>query len=242
MKALLTALAVIAIANLLAFIGFAGWLTATHRLDKSRIEKVRQMFSETVPAQTAREAAEKAKTDADAKAAEQAKKDARPPMTASEQLAARVEATEIDRQRAERLRREIADLKQSLADRDSDIEKQKAALAKQKAEFEKMRAEISTAETTEQFKKTLGTLEGLKADQAKKTLKEMMASDPLKGTDRVVSYLNAMEDRARTKIVAEFIKEDPKVAADLLERLRTRGIEVPPAKEPVANGAVGGGT
>lgn len=239
MKTLITAIAVIAIANLLALLGFAGWLVGTDRVDRARLEKIREMFSQTVAAQTAREAAEQARIEADRNAAEQAKKDARPPMTATEQLAVRVEATEIDRQRAERLRREITDLQKSLAERDAQLEKQKAILAKDKAEFEKMRKEVAAAESSEQFKKTLTTLEGLKPDQAKKTLKELMTTDPAKGVDQVVSYLNAMEDRARTKVVAEFIKEDPKVAADLLERLRVRGVEVPPPVETLANGAVG---
>jgi hypothetical protein len=42
------------------------------------------------------------------------------------------------------------------------------------------------------------------------------------GTDQVVAYLNAMEDRTRTKIITEFQKQDPALAAELLERLRTR--------------------
>lgn len=40
-----------------------------------------------------------------------------------------------------------------------------------------------------------------------------------------------MQDRTRTKIVDEFIKSDPKLAADLLERLRTKGqlAQAPPS-------------
>ena len=40
----------------------------------------------------------------------------------------------------------------------------------------------------------------------------------------IEAYLNAMQERTRTKVLDEFIKSDPKVATDLLERLRTRGI------------------
>ncbi|GMV24955.1 MAG: hypothetical protein AMXMBFR58_09860 [Phycisphaerae bacterium] len=236
MKTLLTAIAVIAIANLLALLGFAGWLFGTGRIDSARLEKVREMFSETTSAQQAREAAEAAKADADRKAAEQARKDARPPMTATEQLAARVEATEIDRQRAERLRREISDLQKSLAERDAALEKSRADFIRQRDEFLQMRAEIVATEASDQFKKTLTVLEGLKPDQAKTTLKEIMTADAAKGVDQVVAYLNAMEERPRTKVIAEFIKEDPKVAADLLERLRTRGTQVSPPTESLASG------
>jgi hypothetical protein len=239
MKTLLTAIGVIAVANLIALLGFAGWLASTGRVDRARMNKVREMFSETVASQTAREAAEVAQAEADAKTAEQAKKDARPPITASEQLSARVEATEIDRQRAERLRREIADLQRSLAERETQVNKRAAEIDKDKTAFEKMRAGIAASEASAQFKKTLSTLEGLKPAEAKKTLKEVLSGDPVKGIDQVVSYLNAMEDRARTKVMAEFIKEDPKLAADLLERLRMRGTEVPPQMESLANAPVG---
>ncbi len=241
MKTLLTAIAVLAVANLLAILGFAGWLVGTQRMDRERLGKFREILTETIPAQKAREAEEKAKVEATRKAEEQAKKDARPPLTASEQLSARVEATEIDRQRAERLRREIGDLQKSLMDREAQLSKERQELQRDKAAFEKMREEIAATESGEQFKKTLATLEGLKADQAKKTLMEIISGDPAKGTDRVVSYLNSMEDRARTKVMAEFIKGDPKLAADLLERLRARGTEVTPPVETIANGAVGGG-
>ena len=54
-----------------------------------------------------------------------------------------------------------------------------------------------------------------------KLLQELL---DLKQVDQVVSYLNAMQERTRTKIIDEFIKSDPKMATDLLERIRTRGM------------------
>lgn len=44
------------------------------------------------------------------------------------------------------------------------------------------------------------------------------------GRRQVVAYLNAMEERVRNRIIAEFVKEDPALAAELLERLRTHGV------------------
>jgi hypothetical protein len=40
-----------------------------------------------------------------------------------------------------------------------------------------------------------------------------------------------MEERVRAKVIAEFVKEDRTVAADLLERLRTRGVSLPTGPE-----------
>ena len=48
--------------------------------------------------------------------------------------------------------------------------------------------------------------------------------------DEAVGYLNAMQDRARTKIVGELVKSgETELAAELLEELRIRGVgDVPP--------------
>jgi hypothetical protein len=43
------------------------------------------------------------------------------------------------------------------------------------------------------------------------------------GTQQVLAYIDAMDDKIRTAILNEIIKEDPKLAAELLEALRVRG-------------------
>jgi len=89
---------------------------------------------------------------------------------------------------------------------------------------------VAETEGNAQFKKALATLEGLKPDKAKAALQELING---KQVDQAVAYLNAMQERMRTKVIDEFITADPKVATDLLERLRTRGMiarapEAPP--------------
>ena len=62
----------------------------------------------------------------------------------------------------------------------------------------------------------------MKAKDASAALLEIYdAGDP----DRVVDYLDAMEDRSRIKIVSEVTKEDAALAAALLEALSVRGVE-----------------
>jgi hypothetical protein len=54
-----------------------------------------------------------------------------------------------------------------------------------------------------------------------------IAATPMKsetGRRQVVAYLDAMEERVRNRIIAEFVKDDPALAAELLERLRTHGV------------------
>lgn len=237
MKTLLISVAVIAVANLVALLGFAGWLVGSGRLDAERLHVVRAMFAETIQDQKSRETAQSAANESLARAAEQARKDARPPMTATEQLAARVEATEIDRQRAERLRREVADLQRGLEQREAELERQRHEFSRERDEFNRMREDLVAQTTSEQFKKALATLEGLKAADAKKALVELITVDPVKGIGQVASYLNAMDERARTKVVTEFIKDDSKLAAELLERIRVRGSVVSPPVESVADGS-----
>jgi len=53
------------------------------------------------------------------------------------------------------------------------------------------------------------------------------------GPEPVVAYLNALQERARNKIMAEITANDPALAADLLERLRTRG-QIARTPEPVS--------
>jgi molecular chaperone GrpE (heat shock protein) len=45
----------------------------------------------------------------------------------------------------------------------------------------------------------------------------------LSGKKLAAAYLNAMEERQRSKVMSEFLKADPKLAGELLEMLRTHG-------------------
>src|SRR5262245_5159526 len=114
MKKLWNILSVISVANVVALGAFAGWLVKSDRLDMNRVRDARIALAKTITDEHAEELAAKAKADQDAKAAEAAKLAARPPLTAAERLAARVEATELDNQRAERLKREVLDMQRQL--------------------------------------------------------------------------------------------------------------------------------
>jgi hypothetical protein len=216
-----TILCVLALANLLALGGFAGWLKSSGRIDMARVRQVRQLFSESVAQQQAREAEAAAKADVDAKAAEEKVKAAQPPIGAADALSLKLEQGKADQERLESLKREVQILQETLKRERNQLEADKAQLAKDRAEFERARQAVAQTEGNTQFKKALATLEGLKPDKAKTTLQQLIET---KQVDQVVSYLNAMQERTRTKVLDEFIKADPKVATDLLERLRTRGL------------------
>lgn len=248
MKLIWNALCVLALANLLAIGGFVFWLRSSDRLNADRAREVRQMFSETLSARLAREA-EAAQKQQQAVTEEQEKaKFQKPPLTASEQLVARIEKTEMDHQREELLRRQVDDLKGGLQRQQAAIDRAREELTAERIAFESMRKKIRDFEGSAQFKKTMAVLEGLKPDKGYALLKEIIAqsapgpSGPgevvaaagepagpvtaASGMDQAVSYLSSMQDRLRTKLFDQVVQDNPRLAADLLERLRTRGTEV----------------
>jgi hypothetical protein len=131
---------------------------------------------------------EKAEADAVAKAAEEAEVAAkaqeradRPPLTASEQLAARIEATEIDQQRMERLRREVQDL-QGRADRErAALDRERAAFAEEKRLFEAGLGRSMARAKDAQFRKTIEAIEAMKPKEALAVLRQMIPQTPLGG-------------------------------------------------------------
>jgi len=260
MKTLFNALAIIAIANLLALGGFVGWLKATDRLDVERARKAREMFTQTITAEKKADEVEAARLAEEKRLAEAEAKAAKPPLTASERLAARIEATEMDLQRAERLRREVEDLQRRLVDGEAKLSAERAAFEAERQTFAAATQRQRDLARDAQFQKTLGVLQSLKSTDAVRVLMAMMgdsgtgaaAAAPVIGgvagglteestgivpqgkrdLELAVEYLNAMDDRPRTKIITEIVKADEALAAELLERLRQRGQLASGAKEP----------
>jgi hypothetical protein len=223
MKTLWNILAVVAVANLFALIGIVGYLKLSDRLDATRIREVRQLFSITTKDRKAQEEEAKTKAELDARVAKEEAKKGTPPVNASDTLDLKIQQSQIDLARMESLKREVQILQETLGRAKAKLDSDRDALEKERKDFEQAREVVRKTETDVQFKKALATLEGLKPDKAKATLQTLIDE---KQVDQVVSYLNAMQERSRTKVMDEFIKSDPKVATDLLERLRTRGISV----------------
>ncbi len=220
MKSLRTIVTVMAIANLLALLGFVGWLHMTDRLDLERVERVREIFSETRAEQEAREEEERREADRLAREQEEAIRAGMPPLTAEDVLDRRRGQNDVAAQALQRLKREVTDLQRTLRREREALDARIAEFEREKEEFNSMRQRLASIEAGEQFKKTVTLYESLPADKAQALMAELLASGKV---EQVVSYLNAMQSRSAKKIVERF--EDPSVAADLLERLRTRGLQ-----------------
>lgn len=233
MRTLWLIVSTLALAHVLAIGGVIGWLAWSDRLDRARIERVREVFAPTLAEERARAAEAAAAARAAEQAAAEAAKASGPLLTAAQRLSVREEEQEVDRQRLERLKREVSDLQAAMQREREIVEEERRLLVAERAEFEAMRARLEEIEGGEQFKKALRVLAGLKPDDAKAALMELVRRDDAgTGTEQVVSYLNALPDRTRTKVMAEFLADDPKLAADLLERLRTRGLVARAPGEP----------
>src|SRR5690606_33937610 len=121
--------------------------------------------------------------------------------------------------------RALEDLRRGLWRERDDLDREWDRLRQERAAFEAYLGRLSQTTGTEQFGKAIATLEGQRPAEAAAWLQSLLAAGK---TDEVVSYLNEMEERARNKVFAVF---DPALAADLLERLRTRGLTTPDAPE-----------
>lgn len=222
MKRIWTILSVLAVANVLALGGFVGWLVQSDRLNKERVQRVRTMLAQTISAEKAALDAETVKVEAAKAEAAAAEKLAQPPVPASQVIAASIQQQDADVQTTLRKQRELEDLRSSLLRLQANLEDREKALAQRETNFEDTKKRYAQIEGAEQFKTALTTLEGQKAKDAKSVLQSLLS---IGQTEQVVAYLARMDEGKRSKVMAEFVKDSPSVAADLLERLRTRGAE-----------------
>lgn len=249
MKSIWNAISIVAVANMLALAGLIGWLHSEGRLNVDRAREIRERLGTTIAAEKAALEAKAREEEAKAAADEAERKASRPPLSAQERLDARLEATELDRQRAMRLRREIEDLQAQLDRQRGEIEVARSDLAMREKAFQAMVQLQRDAVESEQFQRALGVLAALKPTEATAILMQIMrtgaedapaaqlaganapaslasglvATNQGSGMDTVVAYLNAMDDRPRGRIMTELTKSDPALAADLLERVRLLG-------------------
>jgi len=213
---------ILALANLIAIVGFVWWLHFSGRLDTERVEAVRTMLSETIAEQRAREAAQAAEAEAAAQQQAEIERLSGPPVTASGALSLRIETSEEDLQRIMRMERDVKNLRETLARERRILDADRAEFEEDRAEFEAMRERIAEIEGDAQFGKSLSVLEGLKAAEAKQTLMQLLQTD----REQVVAYLDAMKARARTSIFDEMVGDgQADLAAELLEEIRVRGLE-----------------
>ncbi|MBK7405776.1 MAG: hypothetical protein IPJ41_14440 [Phycisphaerales bacterium] len=234
MKRLLTAIAVLAVINLLGIGGALGWLAATHRLSRERLDAVRAILHETIPEEQARLAKEQKDAEA-AAAALPEPLPATPPVPSEQLVGLQQESSRAEEFRAQRLERDNRDLARTTALEFQRLDRERQAFEKERDDFSAMRARLAAVEGEKQFKTAVSVLaEGVKPAEAASILRQLIDGQVnvlssgetrgLSGMDRAAAYLNAMDSIARGEVMSQFAKSSPQVAAELLERIRTFGL------------------
>ena len=237
MKRIWMILSTIAIANILAMGGLVGWLKMTDRLNRDRFEAVKAIFKTTVAQDAQGIAAEQAAVETAKQTAAAEAKAAVPPSTAADIIAEKQLSEEHGLHVLLRQQQELTNLRNALMNQLADLERRERELATAKSALEAERQRIADTEGTAQFKAALATVESQKPKDAKAMLRALMDTSQ---SDQAVAYLARMDESKRSKVMAEFVKDDPQLAASLLEKLRTRGTSVPsdaPGKAMASNDA-----
>lgn len=223
-KSIWLVISTIAVANLLALIGFAGWLVASDRLNMDRVEAIREMIAPTAAEEAARLKAEETEREAELARLEEQGELGAIPLSAADRLNILREVDEVSRQRFERMERETRDLQRQLRDELDAIASERQAFETVRDAFEARRAEIAELEQSKQFKRAMQLYESSKPDVAANMFEELIAQGK---EHHVVSYLNAMKPMAARKVIEEFEGRDAALAARLLEGVRNYGLSAP---------------
>lgn len=248
MKRVWNILAFLAITNLLAVGGFVGWLAATDRLSVDRLRNLRESWKMTVAEEKEAEAKATAESEAAKKAATEASRRAGAPESSGQKIEDHRQAQDLLDQQMVRMKEEARQLKEQLQTKQQELDRQQASLDAARREFEQKQAEWKDLAQNEQFQQAVGVLEAQKPADAAKLLTAILdgSAPPLDATpiaaaptpvptapqpqsrnkrEIVIRYLASVSDRTRAKIIAEFVKTDQRLAAELLEDLRKRGGE-----------------
>lgn len=229
MKTAWSIVSIVAVANLLALAALTGWLLATDRIDAQRLQQIRSLLAE--PIGTA--------ADAPPTGPAEPAEPADIAISAANLVRLKLEASEADRQRVLRAQREIDDLKRVLqAERDT-LETERARFEAERDAFLAERDAIARIEGSAQFRRALAVYQGLKPDQARDSLQQLINAGQI---TQVVAYLSAMDERIRTRVVQAFVDQDPALAADLLERIRVYGTEPAAERRNAPGGATSPGS
>lgn len=222
LRAMWAIISVMAVANLLAILGFAGWLTASGRLDSERVERLRVMLAETTDEERDRLDEEVADAAEQAEIDRAAARVGTLPLPSEDKIRTGDRIEEVARQRFQRLERETNDLFASLRRERQELDQIREEFEAERDAWQVMRDEVEERESSEQFRKAVSLLGSVKADQAKAMLISIINGGEI---DQAVAYINALEARAASKVLASFEKDDPNLAAELLERVRLLGTE-----------------
>ena len=223
MNSFLKLIIVLAVAHLLAALGFVAWLFASGRVDGERISRVREIFSTTISDE------KRARAEEESKAADLAADDELLRKLRELPLAS-ADRTDTDSRASDRIElglRTFEDKTRRLRDelkKDGEsLDQRIQSFEQRKSDWEKSIAADKQRVTDEQFRKAVKSLESLPPKQAREVVLELVRTNRM---DTAVAYLDAMTSSKASNLLKSFkSEEETKVATELLERLRMLGLE-----------------
>jgi hypothetical protein len=236
LKAIGIAIVIVLIVNLLAMLGVVGWLGATDRLSRERIDAVVAMFEPTIEQAAAAEEAAAVHAEAEA---DRAREEARLSSAATgiptldERLRKRSASEDLLSEAMARMTSERAAIERRLDTSEQVITKLREELEAERERFAEFLETQRAQQLDEDFKQAVSFYEQLTAKQAKASFEQLVAAGQ---EDAVIDYLAAMQLRKAGAVLREF-KEPQEIAlaTQLLSRLRERGVD------PFARGGRSGG-
>ncbi|MAE61553.1 MAG: hypothetical protein CMJ49_09380 [Planctomycetaceae bacterium] len=228
MKSFWQVISLLSVIHVIAALGFVGYLAATNRINRDRLEQSAEIFRLTVAEQL--QAEQQAQLEADA-AADPASTDKLTDFMSTEQ---RLDA---DRRQQSIARQQIALARSDIQSRAQSVELAREQLQRQQLQFiERQRAfdqrvqEWQLARSDEGFKQAVALYEQLPPKQVKLMFNALI--DDAADIDQVVQYLAAMQPRKASAVLSQFKQpSEARRAAELTERLRNAGTELASARE-----------
>jgi len=223
MKKLWNMVSFIAVVNLVALVMFGGWLWRSDRLNVDRIRAVRDMVAITISAETAAAAEVEADGEQQRRAADEAASIADPALPSGAQIRQASLREDRSAQALRRVQDSAGQRLDELQRRSDRLDAREEELLARQAAWEQALAEQADVDVESQFQRTVALYEALAGPQAKRMLVELVSQGR---ADQAVAYLDAMSRRAASKTLKALkTEEENKLATELLERIRTLGID-----------------
>ncbi len=230
MKSMRTIIAVLAVAHMAAILGFVGYLAGTDRVNRDRLEAVRDIFALTVTDEQAALDAEAATLAANGSVpngvldqGNGAGGGSEMPGSGSTSRIERLKTNDdLMREREMRLEKDREILKRSLESENRKLQTARDDLARQEAAFDAKIEEQKRLREDEQFQKMVSVMKGLKPKDLKAKFDAYIADGKI---ELVVNILDSFDPRTAIKLIGEYkTDEENMLAAELLQRLKDRGL------------------
>jgi len=223
MRTLVTAFTLVVVVNLIAAAAFAGWLGASGRLSKERVQQTVDTYRVTVAAQQEQDAEVQQALEEQEAREEQAlrmEQVAGGPLTPEQVLDSLHEVDAYYDQIIKRREAEVAAMQQQIDTTRRLVDERFAQLESEREAFAALRDRWVEQSRDEDFQQAVSMLEGVPPKQAKMILQELLDQGE---EDQVVAYLAAMDPRKANGVLKEF-KQPAEVvqAARLIEQVRVR--------------------